>query len=98
MAGLHSFGSVLLWVLIKLLEVYSWIIVISAIVSWFLLPPTNPVIRFLRFITEPVLNPCRQILYRILPFSWRRFDFSPLLALLAIWVVRWLLGLFIVYY
>lgn len=93
MGGVQSFGYYLISVLVLLLNVYSWIIVAAALISWVLLPPTNPVVRFLRFVTEPVLNPCRQLLYRMLPFSWRRFDFSPLLALLLVQLVIRLLSL-----
>lgn len=77
-------GFFLLEVLYRLLYIYSFIILAAALVSWIFLPPTNPVIRFLKFLTEPVLAPCRQLLFRILPSSWRRFDFSPVLAFLLI--------------
>lgn len=81
-------GAFLLVALDRLLYLYTFVILASALISWMFLPPTNPVIRFLKFLTEPVLNPCRRLLYRILPFTWRRFDFSPVLALLLIMLVR----------
>lgn len=90
-----TFGHTLLWILIKLLEIYSWLILAAALISWIFVPPTNPIVRFLRFITEPVLSPCRQLLFRILPVSWRRFDFSPVLALLLVQLVIRLLYRFL---
>lgn len=86
-------GAGLLQLLIFLLEIYTWAIIASALISWIFLPPTNPVVRFLRFITEPVLAPCRQILYRVLPAAWRRIDFSPILALLFIRLIIFILNL-----
>jgi YggT family protein len=87
-----NFGILLLTILYKLLEIYTYVIIAAALVSWIFLPPTNPVLRFLRFLTEPVFSPCRQLLSRILPSNWRRFDFSPILALLAIQLVQYILG------
>jgi YggT family protein len=89
-----TFGQTLIWILITLLRIYGWVIIAAALISWMLLPPTNPIVRFLRFVTEPVLSPCRQMLFRILPVSWRRFDFSPVLALLLIQLLAALLGWF----
>ena len=83
----------MLIVLYYVLDIYGWIIIASALLSWVLLPPTNPVVRFIRFATEPVLHPCRQLLARILPFSWRRFDFSPLVAFVLLQLAMQLLVL-----
>lgn len=91
-----NFGILLLSILYKLLEIYTYVIIAAALVSWIFLPPTNPILRFLRFLTEPVFAPCRQLLYRILPMSWRRIDFSPILALLAVQLVQYILGRIIV--
>jgi YggT family protein len=63
-----------------ILTAYTWIIIAQAIISWVRPDPYNPIVRFLYAITEPVLSPIR----RRLPVSWRGFDFSPLIVLLAI--------------
>jgi YggT family protein len=86
-----SFGSILLRILYQLLYLYTFVILAAALVSWLFLPPTNPVIRFLKFMTEPVLNPCRRFLYRVLPYTWRRIDFSPVLALVLIQLILYIL-------
>ena len=90
-------GVYILVILITLLNLYTYVILAGALISWFFLPPTNPVIRFLRFLTEPVLSPCRKLLYRILPSTWRRIDFSPVLALLlvqlVIYILKWVVRL-----
>ena len=49
------------------------------ILSWFNHDPYNPIIKFLREITEPVLSPAR----KLLP-SMGGIDFSPILIFLLI--------------
>ena len=43
-----------------LLEVYFWIIVVRALISWVNPDPCNPIVRFLYQVTEPVLRPIRR--------------------------------------
>ena len=64
-----------------LLDIYSWIIIAAALMSWVSPDPRNPIVMFLRQVTEPVLNPVR----RLLP-PWRTggLDLSPLIVLLVI--------------
>ena len=72
-----------------LLDVYTWIIIAAAVISWVTPNPYNPVVRLLRRLTEPVLAPIRQILP-----PWKTFglDFSPMIVILLIqWVVPVLL-------
>ncbi len=62
------------------LTVYMWIIIISAIISWVNPDPYNPVVRFLRAVTEPVYRPIRRVIgYRLGPI-----DISPMIVILAI--------------
>jgi YggT family protein len=87
-------GFYLLGILAFLLRLYSYAILADAILSFGFLPRSNPIVRFLYFITEPVVAPCRQVLNRILPARWRmRFDFSPVLAMILVQVVEWLVRL-----
>lgn len=63
-----------------LLGVYKWIIIISALISWVNPDPYNPLVRFLYFVTEPVLRPIRRLIgYRLGPI-----DISPIIVILAI--------------
>jgi YggT family protein len=68
-----------------LLNLYSWVIIAAALITWVSPDPRNPVVRFLRQVTEPVLAPIR----RLLP-PWRTggLDFSPLIAIIAIQFVE----------
>lgn len=68
-------------VLDNLLWVYFWIVFIAALLSWVSPDPSNPIVRFLRAVTDPVLYRVR----RALPFVFAGgIDFSPLVVMLAI--------------
>jgi len=67
-------------ILDTLLEIYKWIIIIAALISWVNPDPYNPIVKFLYSITEPVLRPVRRLIgYRLGPI-----DISPLIVILAI--------------
>jgi YggT family protein len=71
-----------------LLDIYKWVIIAAALVTWVSPDPRNPIVMILRQITEPVLAPAR----RLLP-PWRTggLDFSPLIVIFAIQLVEWVL-------
>jgi YggT family protein len=68
-----------------LLDLYSYVIIAAALISWVSPDPRNPIVMFLRQVTEPVLGPVR----RLLP-PWRTagLDFSPVIVLIAIQFVE----------
>jgi YggT family protein len=66
------------------LEVYFWIIIVRALLSWVNPDRYNPIVQFLYRVTEPVLRPIR----RRLPME-TGLDFSPLVVILAIKVLQW---------
>lgn len=80
---MNALTGFLLWVVTTAADLYSLLIVARVVASWLNVSPYHPAMRWLVGITEPALQPLR-----------RRFpprggvDFSPLLALLALWVVR----------
>ena len=68
------------------LDIYTWVIIAAAVISWVAPNPYNPVVRLLRRLTEPVLVPVRQLLP-----PWKTFglDFSPMIVILLIqWAVK----------
>lgn len=67
-----------------LLDIYTWIIIAAALISWVGPDPYNPVVQFLRRATEPVLRPIRRLLS---PYQ-AGLDFSPLVAILIIQFVE----------
>ena len=62
------------------LQLYMWIIIIRALLSWVNPDPYNPIVKFLYSITEPVLYRVRNLL----PMSGVGIDFSPIIVLLLI--------------
>ncbi|HJA80102.1 YggT family protein [uncultured Desulfovibrio sp.] len=72
-------------VLGALLNLYFWIVVIAAVISWVRPDPFNPIVRALRVLTEPVFYYVR----KWMPFTYRSgLDFSPVVVLLAIQLVK----------
>ena len=75
--------GILLWLVTTAFDLYSLLIVARVVSSWLSVSPYHPAVRWLAGITEPVLQPFRRL------FPPRGgVDFSPLLALVALWVVR----------
>lgn len=72
-------------VLDAVLNLYFWIVIVSAVLSWVNPDPYNPIVRILRNLTEPVF-------YRIrkwIPFTYiGGLDLSPVVVLLAIQFVN----------
>jgi len=67
-------------VLDVVLNIYMWVIIIRALISWVNPDPYNPIVQFLQRVTEPVLRPLR----KLVP-SWKLgIDLSPLIAILII--------------
>jgi YggT family protein len=62
------------------LNLYMWVIIIRALISWVNPDPYNPIVQILTRLTEPILRPIRKLVppYRI------GIDFSPFIAILII--------------
>ena len=70
-------------ILDTLLQIYVYIVIIRALISWFNPDPRNQLYRLLYDITEPVLLRIR----RILP-DMRGIDISPIVLILLIHLTR----------
>jgi YggT family protein len=77
---LSNFLVALAVVVNAVLNIYWWIIIASAVLSWVNPDPYNPIVRFLRSATEPVFYRVR----RVLPLSFGGVDFTPIVVLLFI--------------
>ncbi len=66
------------------LNLYMWVIIIRALISWVSPSPYNPIVRFLYSITEPLLWRIR----RYLPVVFSGIDLSPVVAILGIIFLR----------
>ncbi|PLX89237.1 MAG: YggT family protein [Desulfuromonas sp.] len=65
-------------------NLYIFIVIARALVSWVNPDPYNPIVRFLHNATDPVLYRIR----RLLPFQMGGIDFTPILLLLALSVLQ----------
>jgi YggT family protein len=63
-----------------ILEIYMWVIIIRALISWVNPDPYNPIVQMLTRLTEPVLRPIRKL---VPPFKVG-IDLAPFIAILII--------------
>jgi YggT family protein len=77
--------------ILLLLDIYFWIIIAMVVMSWLvafnIVNPTNTVVRQIRYalyrLTEPLLGPIR----RVMP-DLGGIDISPVILLIALWFVQ----------
>ena len=80
--------SALFEILAMLIQVYSYVLLARALISWIPnLDPYNPIVQFLYQITEPVLEPIR----RLIPPLGGMIDISMLVAFFGIMILQQLL-------
>jgi YggT family protein len=73
-------------------QIYIFIVIARALVSWVNPDPYNPIVRFLYNVTDPVLDRMK----RILPLQFRGIDLSPVALLILLSVVEQMLLVIIV--
>jgi len=73
--------------LFQMLELYKWVIIISALITWVNPDPSNPVVQVLRRLTEPVYSYMR----RYIPTAIGGIDLAPIIVIFAIIFVQQLL-------
>jgi YggT family protein len=80
----NFFGAVA-FLVNTVLKLYFWVIIVAALLSWVKPDPYNPIVRFLRAVTEPVFYQVR----RLLPFLViGGVDLTPIVVLLAVEFLR----------
>lgn len=67
----------------SIFEIYAYIVVARAILSWVNPDPYNPIVRFLYGATEPVLQRIR----RVVPLQFSGIDFTPMVLIFALFFV-----------
>ena len=68
-------------------QIYIFIVIARALVSWVNPDPYNPIVRFLHNATDPVLERMK----RIVPLQFSGIDLSPIALLLLLSVVEQML-------
>ncbi|OGQ93327.1 MAG: hypothetical protein A3J85_00790 [Desulfobacula sp. RIFOXYA12_FULL_46_16] len=66
------------------LDIYMWIVVAGAVLSWVSPDPYNPIVRFINNATEPVFYQIR----KRLPVNFGGLDISPIIVILAIYFLQ----------
>lgn len=66
------------------LGAYMWVVIAAAVITWVSPDPSNPIVRFLYGVTEPVLYRIR----RLIPTNFGGIDIAPMLLIFAILFVQ----------
>ena len=82
----RGFGFSLLGLLLSLLDIYSWVVIIRALISWVSPDPHNPIVQILAKLTEPLLRPLRKLAP---PERMGGLDLTPLILILLIQLVKY---------
>ncbi len=91
------FGNLLgavAWLVGMLFDALMLVILLNALLSWFRLDPSNPILQLLERVSDVVCNPIR----RLFPTVVSGIDLAPLIALVALsflrlWIVPTLYGI-----
>jgi len=70
-------------ILISLINVYIWVIIISALLSFVNPDPYNPIVQFLYRVT----NPAYAFVQRFMRTDFNGLDFAPLIVIVALQVL-----------
>ena len=62
------------------INLYMWVVIIAALITWVQPNPYNPIVRFLWNVTEPVFRWIR----RYIPTTFGGFDIAPIILILAL--------------
>src|SRR5437588_9351277 len=83
--------SAVAFVLHMLLQAYIWVVIIRALLSWVNPDPWNPIVQTLNRLTDPLLEPIRRRMFRMMGYGGIGIDISPLLLIMAIYFVDFFL-------
>ena len=78
----------IVYLLARLIDIYTIVIIVRAIISWVQPNPYNPIVQLLYRVTEPVLYPIRRVLFRYRGMRNTGIDFSPFIAIIMLYVLK----------
>ncbi len=89
-----SFVGAVAWLVGMLFDALMLVILVNALLSWFRLDPSNPLLQLLDRVSDFVCNPIR----RLFPTVVSGVDLAPMLAMIALmfmrmWIVPTLYGI-----
>jgi YggT family protein len=86
-----NFLTALASVLHLLLQAYIWVVIIRALISWVNPDPWNPIVRMLNRLTDPLLEPIRRRMFRMMGYGGMGIDISPLILIAGIYFLDFFL-------
>jgi YggT family protein len=66
--------------LLSIINLYIWVVIIAALITWVNPDPANPIVQILRRLTEPVYRKMREFF----PTSFNGMDFAPIILILIL--------------
>ncbi len=85
-----NFLSAVAFVLHMLLQAYIWVVIIRALLSWVNPDPWNPIVQTLNRMTDPLLDPIRKKMFRMMG-SGVGIDLSPLILIAVVYFLDYFL-------
>ncbi len=77
---LATFIEAIAQILSMVINIYIWVVIISALITWVNPDPSNPIVQILRRLTEPAYAFVR----RYIPTVIGGIDLSPIIIILAL--------------
>jgi len=78
-------------VLHMLLQAYIWVVIIRSLISWVNPDPWNPIVQMLNRLTDPLLEPIRRKMFRMMGYGGMGLDLSPLILIAAVYFLDFFL-------
>ena len=78
-------------VLHMLLQAYIWVVIIRVLLSWVNPDPWNPIVQTLNRLTDPLLEPIRRKMFRMMGYGGIGIDLSPLILIAAVYFLDFFL-------
>ncbi|GHV59637.1 membrane protein [Campylobacterota bacterium] len=72
-------------VIVQIIEIYIWVVIIAAVLSWVRPDPYNPIVQVLYRLTDPVYDWIRKLFKYKTVIS--NIDFSPIILIVFLQVV-----------
>jgi YggT family protein len=79
--------AAIVFTLIQVIELYKWVVIISALITWVNPDPSNPVVQILHRLTDPVYAFIR----KYIPTSINGIDLAPIIVIFGLIFVQQLL-------
>ena len=78
-------------VLHMLLQAYIWVVIIRSLISWVNPDPWNPIVQMLNRLTDPLLEPIRRKMFRMMGYGGMGLDLSPLILIAVVYFLDFFL-------